>query len=205
MDKSNNDNLNFDDLKGLWQSNLDSKAMSDPSFDNHKILTIMQEKTSSAVKKIRRNMMIDVLITIPLIVGGYFLFESRGIHLPIIFWFGLILFSISYHVYLYWKLQKQAVSIGNVSETIKAQHDNLEGFIKMYDIAAVVGGIVFCLASVKFFYANYNKDVLIVVISMLFSLASGFGIYAFVHWYFQKIYGQYYSIIDESKKVLERE
>ena len=205
MDKSNNDNLNFDDLKGLWQSNLDRKAMNDSSFDNHKILTIMQEKTSSAVKKIRHNMIIDVLITIPFAVGGYFLFESRSIHLPIIFWFGLILFSISYHLYLYWKLQKQVVSIENVNETIKTQHANLIGFIKMYDIAAVVGGIVFCLTSVKFFYINCNKDILTLTILIFFSLASGFGIYAFVHWYVKKIYGQYYSILDESKKILERE
>jgi hypothetical protein len=205
MDKSNNDNLNFEDLKGLWQSSLDSQAINDPSFDNHKILTIMQEKTSSAVQKIRRNLMIDILVTIPLIIGGYFLFEKRGIHFPILFWVGLILFSISYHVYLYWKLQKQAVSIANVHETINEQRAKLLGFIKMYDIFAIVGGIVFCLASGSFFHANYHKDTFILIPLMLFSLSAGYGFYTFTRWYAQKIYGQYYSILDESKKALEQE
>ena len=203
MDNLNNDNLNFEDLKSLWQNNLENNVANDNTFNNHKILTIMQEKTSSAVQKIRRNLMIEILITIPMLIGFYFLFEARGLHFPILFWVGLIIMTFSYHVYLYWKLQKEAVSITTVHETIKKQLVNLQRFIKMYDIVAIVGGIVFCLVSSMFFYAHYNNDVVMFSVLMLLSLSCGYGFYAFVHWYIQKLYGQYYSLLEDSQKVLE--
>jgi hypothetical protein len=196
------DNLDFDDLKGLWQSSLESDATNDPIFNNHKILTIMQEKTSAAVQKIRRNLMIEILITIPVVIGAYFYLEARGVHLPILFWIGLPLFCFGYQTYLYWKLQKEAVPMASVNETIKTQHANLQGFMRMYDIAAVLGGIVFCVASGRFFYDYYHKDVLILPILMLLSLSSGYGFYAFCRWYVQKLYRQYYTTLDESIKVL---
>ena len=203
MDNLNNDNLNFEDLKSLWQNNLENNIANDNTFNNHKILTIMQEKTSSAVQKIRRNLMIEILITIPMLIGSYFLFEARGLHFPILFWVGLIIMTFGYHVYLYWKLQKEAVSITTVHETIKKQLANLQRFIKMYDIVAIVGGIVFCLVSSMFFYAHYNNDVVMFSVLMLLSLSCGYGFYAFVHWYIQKLYGQYYSLLEDSQKVLE--
>ncbi len=204
MDNLNNDNFDFNDLKSLWQSSLENSVASDNTFDNHKILTIMQEKISSAVKKIRRNLLIEILTTIPLLIGGYFISEARGLHLPIFYWVGIILITIGYHVYLYWKLQKETVSITTVSETIKKQHANLHRFIKMYDILAIVGGIVFCLVSSLFFYAHYKDDVVMFTLLMLLSLSSGYGFYAFVHWYIQKLYGQHYSLLEESQKVLEQ-
>lgn len=204
MDNLNNDNLNFEDLKSLWQNNLENNVANDNTFNNHKILTIMQEKTSSAVQEIRRNLMIEVLITIPMLIGSYFLFEARGLHFPILFWVGLIIMTFGYHVYLYLKLQKEAVPIATVHETIKVQLTNIQRLIKMYDLLAIVGGIVFCLISAVYFYAFYNKDVVLWSVLMILSLSSGYGFYAFVHWYIKKFYGQYYSILEESQKVLEQ-
>jgi hypothetical protein len=201
MENKKND-LDFDDLKGLWQSSLESDAVNDPAFNHHKILTIMQEKTSTAVQKIRRNLMIEILVTIPVIIGAYFYIEARGIHLPIFFWVGLLFLCLGYQVYLYWKLQKEVVPTASVNETIKTQLANLQGFIKMYDVGAILGGIVFCVASGRFFYDYYHKDSLILPVLMLLSLSSGYGFYAFVRWYVQRLYGQYFATLDESLKVL---
>jgi cation transport ATPase len=196
------DNLDFDDLKGLWQSSLESDAANDPIFNHLKILTIMQEKTSAAVQKIRRNLMIEVLTTIPVLIGAYFFLESRGVHLPIFLWIGIVFITIGYQVYLYWKLQKEAVPMASVSENINTQHANLQHFMKMYKVGAILGGIVFCAASGRFFYDYYSKDGLIFPILMLLSLSSGYGFYAFTHWYTQKLYGQYFSTLEASRKVL---
>jgi hypothetical protein len=204
MDKLQEDNLNFDDLKGLWQSNMETNAAHDPSFNNQKILIIMQEKTSAAVQKLRRNLLIEILTSIPLLIGGYFLVEARGIHLPLLFWMGVLLMTIGYHVYLYWKLQNETVSTASVSETIQKQHAVLQRFMKMYDIWAIVGGIALSAASGWFFYVHFKEDVLIFAILLAFSLSTGYGFYVLFRGYVQRLYGQYYAVLGESLEVLGR-
>jgi predicted small integral membrane protein len=204
MDKTPNNPLDLDDLKSLWQNQLEDNAANDPFFNNQKILEIMQEKSTAAVKLIRRNILIEILITIPLIIGAYFLLEARNIHLSLVAWIGIIVLTFGYHAFLLWKLQHQAVPTESVNTTIKKQHADISGFIRMYDLVAVIGGLTFCFASGFLSYNNDRADLFILSVTAIGSLSSGYGCYIFVRWYIRKLYGQHYAILEDSKKVLEQ-
>lgn len=204
MDKFNNDNLDLDNLKSLWQNRIEEQVQNNSLFNNDKILIIMKEKTSSAVKKVRRNLLIEILVTIPMFIGTYFLFAATGIHLPFAGWLVFLLVTFGYHIYMYWKLQNEEVPLETVSENINKQHKELSGFMKMYEITALVLGFLSCITIGTFLYLFSAKSIFLLPVYAIISLSSGYGLYVFVKWYAHKLYGQHYSVIGESKKVLEQ-
>jgi cation transport ATPase len=196
--------FNIDDLKSLWQSQSEQEAAQDLSFNNHKILNIMQEKTNAAVQRIRKNLLIEVVLTIPLMIGMYFLFQAKDIRLPSIFWIGLTVLTFGYHVYLLWKLPKNELNTTSISETINHQYRRIKGLIRIYNLMAIVGGLVFFAASGLVFYNQYQNSTVMLPVLLIISLSSGYGFYAFVRWYNQKVYGQYLTVLEASKQVLEQ-
>ena len=199
MDK---ENFDFDALKDLWQNNLEGHVNDTNFISNQQILTIMKEKTSSAVQKVRRNLLIEVLTTIPVVVIGYYFFKSRNVELPN--WASVLFLFITfaYHIYLYWKLRNATAPIDTVLETIKKQKDEIGRFVKMYNQLAIVGAIFFLVANTLVFYRFYKDDYMLIGISFLLSLCSGLGFFVFMRWYTAKLYGQYHATLVQSYEAL---
>ena len=199
MDK---ENFDFDALKDLWQNNLEGHVNDTNFISNQQILTIMKEKTSSAVQKVRRNLLIEVLITIPMFIATYYFFQLKNIQLPNWAWAVFVLTTFSYHIYLYWKLSKTTVPTDTVLDTVKKQKDEIGRFVKMYNQFAVIGGIFFLVANTLVFYRFYKDDYLLIGISFLLSLCSGYGFFVFMRWYTAKLYGKYHTTLVQSYEAL---
>lgn len=199
MDK---ENFDLDALKDLWQNNLEGHVNDTNFISNQQILTIMKEKTSSAVQKVRRNLLIEVLTTIPVVVIGYYFFKSRNVEIPN--WASILFLFVTfaYHIYLYWKLSNKVAPTDTVLETIKKQMDEIGRFIKMYDQIAIFGGIFFLTANTLVFYRFYKGDYVLMCVSFLLSLCSGLGFFVFVRWYTAKLYGKYHTTLVQSYEAL---
>ncbi|MEY4904848.1 MAG: hypothetical protein RLZZ292_2663 [Bacteroidota bacterium] len=202
MKDNNNDTFDLDGLKQLWKADMETQSETQ-SLTHHQLLTIMLQKTTSAVQAVQRNLLIEILVTIPLFIGGYFTTAAIGRPFPISTWLALFVAACSYHVYLYWKLTKLPPNEAMLSITVEKQVQELKGLIKMYQYLAILVGLIFFFVGVSHVYFLIQNNILLLIPQVFFSLFSGLGAFFVTRWYIDKLYGQHYTTLLECCKTLQ--
>jgi hypothetical protein len=202
MNNNKNDNFDLDGLKKLWNDDMDLQSETQ-SFSNNQILTIMLQKTTSAVRSVQRNIIIEILLAIPIIIGGYFICIALGRPFPIPAWIALFILTCGYHVYLYWQLTKLPPNENTLISTVEKQLKEVKNIVKIYDYSAIIIGIVFFVIGILHVYPFTQKSLLLLAPQVFFSFFSGLGAFFATRWYSDKLYGQHYSTLLQSFKTLQ--
>lgn len=193
--KQENDDLR--DLKAIWSADFQKKTIEQPIIQQQNLSTIMKQQTSS-VQRIRRNLLIEILVTIPMMGGLYWAAAYRGLHLHPAAWAALIVLTFGYHVYLYFNLNKrEQAQENNVLTSVHATVSELRGFMQMYNIAAWSFALIILVATAWMVSLIRHWS-----IGILVGTLAALGTWVAVKWYVNKLYGQHYEQLQACEKEL---
>ncbi|MDP5168681.1 MAG: hypothetical protein NWR72_00430 [Bacteroidia bacterium] len=117
--------MKLDDLKTLW----DSATAPDPNFDRDQLRRLLQNKSSSTIGKIRRNIILEIifLAVAALAVLAWFAFRSLPVH-----WGEWVLFTMLFPLsgVLYWYKFRAFVKHDSVSQDL---FHSLDTYIQSFD------------------------------------------------------------------------
>lgn len=190
------ENLDLNRLKEQWKNGFAHPA-ADPGHlpIRHLIQQNMHLQSSSAVKRLRRNLLIEILATIPMMVAIYVLLDRLGRHLPVLIWIVLLALTFGYHVFLYWKLSRNAPTMEeNLAETLKTQVKEVGQFVRMYTVLSYVFGVfLFAVAVLNAYLHSPNYATM--AINAMLGVFAGLGAFMSVKWYSTQLYGQHYETL----------
>lgn len=138
----------------------------------------MESQATFIIQSIKRTLAIEVLITIPMFVGAYFLMELSGYQFPIVSWTMLILLTFSGHIWLYSSLKAQA----SANESNKTK---IKLFLNAYyPVLLWVNTIVL--------YEVLHKSLMYAIVGAGIVLLL---LYFPIKWYVNSLYGKHYEAL----------
>ena len=193
--KQENDDLR--DLKAIWNADFQKKTIEQPFIQQQNLSTIMKQQTSS-VQRIRRNLLIEILTTIPMMVGIYWIAAYKEMHFHPAVWAALIVLTFGYHVYLYFNLnKKEQAQEKNVLTSVHATVSELRGFMRMYEVTAwVLAAIMLAVVTGLTMLVSHWA------VGLLLGSFTALGAFTAVKWYVNKLYGQHYAQLQACEKEL---
>lgn len=196
--KQENDDLR--DLKAIWNADFQKKTIEQPIIQQQNLSTIMKQQTTS-VQRIRRNLLIEILTTIPMMAGIYWIAAYKGMHFHPALWAVLIVLTFGYHVYLYFNLNKRdQVQENNVLTSVHATVIKLRGFMRMYEVTAwVLATIMLAVVTGLTMLVSHWA------VGLLLGSFTALGAFVAVKWYVNKLYGQYFNQLKACEKELTEE
>ena len=199
---TNNNDFDLDGLKDLWKGAMLAQTETE-YFNNQEILFAMQQKTTAAAKAFQRNLLIEILVTIPMVVAAYI----GSLYLPFtispLLWVAFIIITFGYHVYLYWKLQNQQPDTETLLVSIEKQVSEMRGFIKMYKSMEIVFAVTCPLAILILAHARMNTNYGVLLVAVLLAIFGGIGAVVSLRWYVNKLYGQHYNTLLQTYETLK--
>jgi hypothetical protein len=202
MNTDNND-FDLDGLKDLWKGAMLAQTESESFTDNQKILFAMQQKTTAAAKAIQRNLLLEILVTIPMIVAIYI----GSCYLPYtispLLWVAFILVTLGYHVYLYWKLKNQQPDTETLLVSVEKQVGEIRGFMKMYQILEISLAAISVIAVFLMWHDLTKGSFWLLPGYIMIAVLAAIGSFVSVRWYANKLYGKHYTALLQTYQTLK--
>lgn len=209
----------FDALQAQWRQSLEQQSgaadLADPAFLSTITRQKMQQQTSETLRRLQRNLLADVLAALALTAAGYFFQGYFGRHLPGIFWLGLAVFSVGYHVNLFFKLKKQEPAPdANLLDGLQLRISALEKLLGMYRrtgrLLAVLlfGALIYrALRSEGVLdegpVALDRMQYLWLFVQTGIALLAAVGLEFCMKWYVDKLYGRHCRALVECRRELQ--
>lgn len=200
----------LDLLKADWNKALDQKTanFSDQPILSSIILQNMKQQTASAYQRLQRNLLLEVLFTLALLLGIIYATEAAGRHFSPVFWVVVGALSLGYHVYLYFKLKKDVPMLdSNLHDTLQTSIRDMGVMMRMYRLASWLMAIVIFFACMfgniftfNQFFSELNTSftdakLYYLVAQTVIAALAAFGAYVATRWYVYKVYGQHYEAL----------
>lgn len=209
----------FEALQAQWRQSLEQQSgaadYANPAFLTTLTHQKMQQQTSETLRRLQRNLLADVLAALALVAAGYFFQGYFGRHLPGLFWLGLAIFSVGYHVYLYVKFKKQEPAAdANLLEGLQAHIAALQKLLDMYRRTGRVFAVVLFGALV--YRALRTEGVLEsgwvsldrmqyiwLFVQAGIALLAAVGLEFCMKWYADQLYGRHCRALAECRQALQ--
>jgi hypothetical protein len=200
----------LDLLKADWNKALDQKtaSFSDQPILSSIILQNMKQQTASAYQRLQRNLLLEVLFTLVLLLGIIYATEAAGRHFSPVFWVVVGALSLGYHVYLYFKLKKDVPMLdSNLRDTLQTSIRDMSVMMRMYRLASWLMAIVIFFACMFGNIFTFNQflsglntsftdaKLYYILAQTVIAALAAFGAYVATRWYVYKVYGQHYEAL----------
>jgi hypothetical protein len=202
MNTDNND-FDLDGLKDLWKGAMLAQTETEPFTNHQKILFAMQQKTTAAAKAIQRNLLIEILVTIPMVIAAYIGSHYLPYKIPAFAWVALIIGTFGYHLYLYWKLKNQQPNTETLLVSVEKQVGEMRGFMQMYRILEILLAIVCMIAVFAMWHGLTKATFWLLPGYTMVGVFAAIGGFVSVRWYATKLYGQHYTTLLQTYETLK--
>jgi hypothetical protein len=177
----------LDALKAAWNELAQSASIP----DKQQILDIMKKKATNSILRLRRNLSIEIGITVLLFIGAYALTIVRGLHFSPLSWAFLLVLTFGYHVYLWLKLTLQPLPDETLVDSLRQQADRTGRLLGMYKAMSwFLALLVFGAIALNI---EYPLDSVQGILRLAMALLAAIGAFALVRWFARVAYGQHHT------------
>jgi hypothetical protein len=189
----------------------------------------MQQKITVAANAIQRNLLLEILVRIPLMIGVYIICLYANYHLGTSFWAAMFLVPLMGHLHLFFylryqdsenethliRLEKPLKKIYDIcyryaNETLmlklEKQLKEIYHFISMYRLMDFVVFSFFSALSIVGTWQTLAKDNFYILSAfIIIAICTAIGSFLIIRWYAGKRYGRHYNTILLAYKALKKD
>jgi hypothetical protein len=182
----------LDHLKAAWNQELEQQAAADTFINHQNLQTMIHQRTQSTLMHLKRNLLIEIISTAVLIAVAFGYAVGFDKNITPFFWIAIIPVTFFGHIALYVSLYRQERrSATHLKESLQTSVRHTGRFIQLAERTAWVaaGYILVCGL-----YIIFKRDMsfLIGLVQLGIVILAAIVICFFVHFYIEKLYGQYY-------------
>ncbi|MBL7805753.1 MAG: hypothetical protein JNL02_18565 [Saprospiraceae bacterium] len=203
--ENNKELPDLDHLKAAWNQDLLRQSDSAEFINRQNLLAMMQQRTHSAISRLKRNLMIEIVSTAFMLAAlfGYTLWVARPV--PWYAWLAIILITFTGHVVLYQSLRRQDRMLeSKLIEALETSIRHTGRFVRAGKQMAWIVAIIILLAMGNQILAMEEKGQNVGQDLFLTALAA-FTAYFLVNFYVENLYGKYYKNLLACREELNQE
>lgn len=195
------DNEALDRLKTLWNKDMERRSADPELLDPSQLLQHMQQQVQNTLQGLRRNLAIEIVSSLAILAALYLLMEYLGRHFSPLLWAGIVLITVGYHSWLYFRLSRnQPVLDSDLKSSIDQTLRQLKPIVDMgrwggwvLAVLLVFGGINLAL--------KQTRQAEAVLVGLLMAFAAAGAVFA-VKYYIERLYGRHFKRLSGLKQGL---
>ncbi|HAD13817.1 MAG TPA: hypothetical protein DCF33_15430 [Saprospirales bacterium] len=191
-------------LKAAWNHELEQQAEAAPYINQQNLLTMMHQRTHSTLARLKRNLLIEIISTAFMLaaVYGYTLWTDQ--HISPLIWLLIVLVTFSGHVALFISLyQQDQRSALDVKEALDISVLHTGKFVRLGKQTAWVASAIVLFAGIQWLLQQ-EMSFRPALVQGIYSVLAAIGVYTLIHFYIEKLYGQYYKqLLKHQEELLE--